>query len=43
MIQYSRAVAIEPRGRGVLDTRLRGYDDRMLGMRRAQPAVAQIF
>jgi hypothetical protein len=27
VIQYSRGVNYEPRGRGVLDTRFRGYDD----------------
>src|SRR5258707_7139911 len=32
MIQYPRAVEIESRGRGLLDTRVRGYDGR--------PAVA---
>jgi hypothetical protein len=26
MIQYSEAFVIKPRGRGVLDTRVRGYD-----------------
>jgi hypothetical protein len=27
MIQYSEASAMETRGRGVLDTRFRGYDE----------------
>src|SRR5260370_34727418 len=31
VIQYSRAVAMEPRGRGVLDPRMRGDDDRCWG------------
>ena len=37
VIQYSRDAMIEPIGRGVLDTRLRGYDDLVL---RYPPVIA---
>jgi hypothetical protein len=37
MIQYSRAPVMESKGRCVLDTRFRGYDGMVLGLRFIRP------
>src|ERR1700719_1916367 len=45
-IQYSETLVMESKGRGVLDTRLRGYDDSSAAARWAkqpQPNVAPTF